>query len=213
MARRDDEDLVDRLLRLLRGCAIAAAVALAGWAVANPLPLAAPPPAPEPLYRLSAAPEAGTVRLDGLIDFGATAGLERLIAAGGVRRLVLDSPGGLVAEARGLVRLVRTHRLATEVVRTCASACTLVFVAGAPRALGPEGRLGFHSYALRSGREGAVASLYMDPAAEQARDMALFRSSGVDDAFIARIVRTPASEMWYPDRDALVAAGVLTPGP
>ena len=45
--------------------------------------------------------------------------------------------------------------------------------------------------------------------AEQARDMALFRASGVSEAFIERVTATPASDMWYPDRAVLVASGVV----
>ena len=67
----------------------------------------------------------------------------------------LDSAGGALLAAIEIGKLVRARRHATVVLddSTCASACALIWVAGAPRYLGPSGRLGFHaSYTDEGGR-------------------------------------------------------------
>jgi len=111
-----------------------------------------------------------------------------------------------VPEARGLIRLVTEHDLATVARGDCLSACTLVFMAGKTRTLGQGARLGFHSYALRS----PVVAALTDVPALQARDMERFLALGIDGAFLDRIAETPPEGMWFPSRHALIAAGVVT---
>ncbi len=67
----------------------------------------------------------------------------------------LESDGGALMPAIEIGKLVRAHRHPTAVLdgSTCTSACALIWIAGAPRYLGPEARLGFHaSYADEGGR-------------------------------------------------------------
>lgn len=152
-----------------------------------------------------------TLRLDGTVaylsgptGFAAFNALGALLDSGApVSTLVLDSPGGRVAAARGLARLVREAGLSTEVRGTCASACTLVFLAGTRRTLAPGARLGFHGYRLIS----TVGTL--SPADEQARDARDMVAQGVAPAFAARALSIPHSDMWFPTRAELRAAGVL----
>jgi len=168
---------------------------------------AAPPRASEAAapYALLHQRGSGMVRLEGRIDFGVTHGLQRLLERHpSIRRLALDSVGGRVAEARGLVRLVEDFDLTTMVVGECSSACTLVFIGGARRLLAPGARLGFHRY----GQHSPLIGHFLDPAAEQERDMRLFRRHGIDEAFLARIAATPHSEMWFPTTPELLAAGI-----
>lgn len=147
----------------------------------------------------------GTVRLEGRIDFGVTRGLRNLLERHpSITYLELDSVGGRVAEARGLVGLVESFDLTTTVVDECSSACTLVFMSGARRLLEPGARLGFHRYGLHS----PLVGHFLDPVEEQDRDMRLFRRHGVDEAFLARIAATPHSEMWFPTATELLAAGI-----
>ncbi|MCC5987576.1 MAG: hypothetical protein JJT95_07830 [Pararhodobacter sp.] len=161
-------------------------------------------PEPPP-YTLTLSPGQSRIDLQGRIDFGITAELSALLEdAPGVRTLRLQSPGGRVAEARGLVTLVKRFALATTARGDCASACTLVFIAGHSRELAPGARLGFHAYAQHSQMFGLI-----DPAAEQARDSALFAEAGVDAEFIDRAMATPHRAMWFPGRRALIDAGVI----
>jgi len=86
------------------------------------------------------------------------------------------------------------------------SVCTLVFVAGRTRSLGPEGRLGFHGYKIES--KFRVQTL--DIAAEQSRDRAYFRSRGVAAWFLDRAYRTLPPGLWVPSRDALRKSRVIS---
>ena len=161
-----------------------------------------------PPYTLTLSPDQSRIDLQGRIDFGVTRDLTALLEVEpGVRTLRLQSPGGRVAEARGLVKLVERFALATRAQGDCASACTLVFIAGLSRGLDPGARLGFHGYDLRSPVFGLI-----DPEAEMARDSAVFRKAGVDDAFMERARAVPHREMWFPTRHDLIGAGVIDPG-
>lgn len=157
-------------------------------------------------YRLALAADGRSVALRGLIDFGLTQRLEAMLsAARGVRVLRLESAGGRVAEARGVARLVHRHDLVTSAAGECSSACTIVLLSAQRRYLEPGARLGFHRYGLRS----PLVGHFLDPAAEQARDRALFRGSRIDPAFLDRVAATPHEQMWFPTVPELLAAGVV----
>lgn len=121
-----------------------------------------------------------------------------------VRSLSLDSNGGRVAAARGMARLVSQANLDTVVSETCASACTLVFIAGEKRALALGGQLGFHGYRL-------ISSIQtIDTETEQLRDQEMFQKHGVDASFLDRAFSVPFEEMWFPDRETLLRSGLVT---
>ncbi len=169
------------------------------------LPIAAAAEAPAAPYTLSLSDDRSRVDLQGFIDFGITRALTELVETEpGIRILRLQSPGGRVAEARGLVTVVKRFDLATRAQGDCASACTMVFIAGQERALEPGARLGFHGYDLRSPVFGLL-----DPEVEMARDSAIFLEAGVDAGFMARAMAIPPRAMWFPTRPQLIAAGVI----
>jgi hypothetical protein len=67
----------------------------------------------------------------------------------------LESAGGSLMPAIEIGKLVHARRHATAVLdgSVCTSACALIWIAGAPRYLGQQGRLGFHaSYSDEGGR-------------------------------------------------------------
>ncbi|WP_300517847.1 hypothetical protein [Aliiroseovarius sp.] len=182
------------------------------WSLVLHSPLS--PPRPDPLAGRTLPEETVTLtlagaqlRLTGVLPIGiagrVAAALER---QPGVTTLVLDSPGGQIQAARGLADLVLAGGLGTHVEATCSSACTLVFMAGARRTLGEEGRLGFHSYALLipSGHPN------MDPATEMQRDLTYLEARGIAPEFLAKIPRIAPEDMWFPSRPELLDAGVLT---
>ena len=117
----------------------------------------------------------------------------------GVTRIRLDSRGGDVNEASRAAEVIAGHKLDTVVSGACASACTIMFIAGKQRILENEGRIGFH------------AAKYPDPTdgADGVFGRALV-PFGVDKGFIARVEATKPPEMWYPTWQELVAAGVLS---
>jgi len=187
------------LLRTLLILSLAAMGALIYGLGQTPDATAQTPTQPGPLTR-----EGATATLRGPIGFDSyQALLKALERDSALTTLVLDSPGGRVPAARGLARLVREGAIRTEVYGTCASACTLVFLAGETRVLHAGARLGFHGYRLISGPP------LLDPEEEQARDTAYMIARGVAPAFAARAYATPHSNMWFPTRQDLTAAGVL----
>ncbi|MEZ5912021.1 MAG: hypothetical protein R3D84_07205 [Paracoccaceae bacterium] len=157
----------------------------------------APPPAPEPLTR-----DAGAILIDGPIDYALLARFDAT-PRDRAERVILDSSGGLIYAARALASRVETAGLATEVRHECLSACTLVFLAGRSRDLAPGARLGFHGYRLASD----VPTL--NTADEERRDHDWMAARGVTQEFLSRIADTSPDTMWFPDRAALVAGGVL----
>ena len=97
------------------------------------------------------------VYLEGYLDTGATARLERVLDGQRVHRAVVyfDSPGGHVVEAMALGRMLRERRFATGVgtrspggvlPRTgrCYSACPIAYAGGVRRSLEPGSVLGVH---------------------------------------------------------------------
>lgn len=204
---------MDRLRALSLRRAVAAATMLAlGVMLAGPQASAdetaqpaSPPPEAESLSLEMFAGGKG-VRMTGRIDHGATRRLEILLSGNaGVRYLELDSSGGYVAEARGLVRLVRSYRLVTYVRGDCLSACTLAFASGTTRHLAPGARLGFHRYRLAS----PLLPLFMNAEHEQRRDMEILRQRDVPQAFLERIDATPPEAMWFPSHGELIAARMV----
>ena len=203
--RHPDIDL--HVLRGLLALALSGLV-LVGVAMARteakPPALRIPPP---PDFSLTASADGRAFEFAGLVDFGLTEALRRLVAAHPeIRQLRLESHGGYIAEARGVVTVLRAHGIATHVEGHCASACALIFAGGAERSLGPEGRLGLHGYALVRERHFGM----IDPVAEMQRDLAIYRAQGLEERFVARLADLPQVPMWYPDRDLLLAAGMVT---
>lgn len=146
------------------------------------------------------------ILLAGPLSHGMTEQLESLLMGGAPILLIeLNSPGGLVAEARGLVRLIDAYGLATFVAEDCLSACTLAFASGSTRHLAPGARLGFHRYRLAS----PLLPLFMNAEHEHRRDMEILRRRGVPQAFIERIDATPPEAMWFPSHGELIAARMV----
>jgi uncharacterized protein YecT (DUF1311 family) len=64
----------------------------------------------------------------------------------GLRRIILESPGGEVAEALRVAEVIKNNNFVTLVASECASACAIVlYPAGRYAMLLDGGRLGFHS--------------------------------------------------------------------
>lgn len=119
-----------------------------------------------------------------------------------VRVLEITSPGGLLAEGHGMAQLALQRALNTQATGACASACTLVFVAGERRLLAPQSSLGFHrSHRLGEGfgtgwssTDHFVANFY--------------RRRGVPEDFVQRALGTPGWDLWEPGHEGLIKAGV-----
>lgn len=164
-------------------------------------------PAPEPRFIIWLSEDGHFLKFEGSIHYGATEHLSQVLAdTPTIRHVRLNSAGGLVAEARGLVRLIDEYQLSTSAYGDCESTCALVFMAGTERLLEPDARLGFHRYHQTS----PLMAMFMSTEAEQEKDMAIYRKQGVAESFLARIIETPPHEMWFPSEAELLEAGVLT---
>jgi hypothetical protein len=74
--------------------------------------------------------------------------------------VVLHSPGGLVIEGLNIGIAVRRHRYTTVVPddAMCASICGMIWLAGQPRLLGPNSKIGFHAARRGDGQESGKAN-------------------------------------------------------
>lgn len=159
------------------------------------------------LYSLTVSEDGSTLLFDGEITFGLMRRIDHLAELNpGLQRIELTSPGGLIAEARGAARLIRRRGLDTHANGLCASACTLLFVSGNRRSLGPDGQLGFHSYALQFGN----GPLQVDLQKEQTKDRAYLLEQGISAEFASRIFAVPHDGLWIPEPQELLEGGVVT---
>jgi hypothetical protein len=161
---------------------------------------------PMGMASVNATPDGRTIILDGTLGEGSVGKLQKVIdASPHATTLVLNSDGGRGQEAEELARRVRRRHLNTYVQGQCLSACTYVFLAGIKRQAAEDAELGFHQ---PSG---------LDPTAEAQKGLIqemveYYRSEGLREWFIDRVVATPPADMWYPTRRELVDAGVITLG-
>lgn len=149
-------------------------------------------------------PDGRTVYISGEIGEGLSTRLDALLRSRpGIRKLVLTSEGGFVEEAKALGAVVSGYALETHVPRYCVSACTLVFVQGKVRYAEPGARFGFHApyVTTESGDE-----IQVDAADEES----VYVSAGVDPDFAREALAISPADMWFPDADRLLRAGVVT---
>jgi hypothetical protein len=145
-----------------------------------------------------------SVIIRGMLREGSADQTEKILnAAAGARLVVLDSPGGRVLEAERLARIIQRRNLDTYVEGVCASACTLVFLAGKDRASTPNARIGFH-------QPGFIGLNEQEQAAATGAMMAQYRSARLPDSFIQKISSTSPREIWFPSRKELIEANVIT---
>ncbi len=143
------------------------------------------------------------VEFKGGVNEGAAAALDKAIAdAPKVSTVRLDSPGGWLREGERMAAVVRRYQLHTHVDEDCYSSCTLVFLAGKDRTAGQHAAVGFHrGRGIGEGKRGGSAT---------SDEAELYAKTGLDAAFVRRILNTPNDEVWVPTRRELLKAHVLT---
>ena len=152
---------------------------------------------------------------------------DALRANPGIRTLEINSTGGGHYPSMELAALVIDFELDTHVQNTCESSCVPVFLGGARRTMARGARIGFHQLSWNAE---AVESyyndnrdrqewetpfdfaewMYEDTQTETYNRLAYMISRGVDADFAVRTIRKPDTNMWFPHRPVLMAAGVLT---
>lgn len=161
-------------------------------------------------YSLTLAEEGRVLIFEGEVTLGLTKALRAALQRHTeIEKIHLTSPGGHIYEARGAAKLIREQGLSTLAPGLCASACTLMFIAGSARSLGPKGQLGFHSYSLET--FGGLPQINLK--AEQDKDRKFLISQGISPDFARQIHTTPANDLWRPIPERLKAAGVLRIAP
>ena len=145
-----------------------------------------------------------SIIIHGMLREGSAEKVQKILdAAPGATFLVLDSAGGRLLEAKQLASVIRSRALNTYVENMCASACTYVFLAGKDRAATPNAQIGFH--------QPSFPGLDADTQRSATQAMLeIYREAGLPESFIQRIGKTHNQEMWYPTRDELIAAHVIT---
>ncbi|WP_374675378.1 ATP-dependent Clp protease proteolytic subunit [Ideonella sp.] len=158
---------------------------------------------PLPAARVELSGDGRTLWLRGAIGTGSADAVARALgAASGVRLVRLDSPGGRVYEAREIAELLRARRVDTFAEGLCASACTVVLLAGRERGAAEQARIGFHRPQFAGQDDEALGTSHALIRA--------YRDAGLGTAFIDRVRATPSRSMWYPARAELLRQRVLT---
>lgn len=158
---------------------------------------------PKPSHRLTLH-ESGVITLTGDIDYGASREMRALLQQSiSSTQLILNSEGGVIAEARGLAKVVKDNQLNTSVSSRCYSACTIVFIAGQQRSLKPNAQLGFHQYSK-------PPLPWINLHEEQLRDLQYFKEKNVAPWFLDKIYTAKHHDIWIPSINTLVEAGVVT---
>lgn len=146
------------------------------------------------------------LRLKGALEIGVVKALERsLVQYPTAKGLILDSEGGNVYQARGLAKVILEHALDTYSYSGCYSACTIAYIAGENRYLGPAAELGFHAYRVDSHLTDSLVHIRQ----EQAKDLSFFESKISDVAFTNNIFAYEQPSIWIPTTNELLRAGVV----
>ncbi|SKA37748.1 hypothetical protein SAMN02745126_05950 [Enhydrobacter aerosaccus] len=150
-----------------------------------------------PAYAIRIMRDGTEAEITGGFKYGLSHDAAKIFATAPNLRIVhLNSGGGRLGEAIELAKLIRARGLATYTSASCASACTIAFVAGRERYLKSGARIGFHR-AIFAG-------------VERTNEMrGLLRAANVEYTFIERAMAQPAYSIWYPTEQELRAANVV----
>ena len=159
---------------------------------------------PDIPYQLRVVNDGSVLELSGSFSWALPQSFQAVLAGSpNIRMIRLESPGGHVQPAIQIATLIHERGLDTYVGRFCASACTIAFLGGRQRWLGPGARLGFHQ-ASAPGLPSELVNGYLKAAYDNFR---------VPPAFVARVLSTPASDLWFPTSPELRAAHYTTGDP
>lgn len=160
-----------------------------------------------PTRSLPVVSKDGVMRVDGNLDWELFGAFEQTLEENpGVKSVMLGSAGGYVFVARAMALQILERSLDTHIATHCYSACTVAFLAGERRTMARNAKLGFHQYKLESGSQPELISV----ADELERDRQFFAERGLSNEFVQQVFTAGHSELWIPDSDFLVKAGVIS---
>jgi len=151
-------------------------------------------------YSLHLDPNGRELVVSGAMTPGVTDAVKQMLDANPTVFLIrLNSPGGKIVEGYKLALLIKERHLATYTSTGCASACTIAYIAGAPRYMAGNARLGFHSSSI-NGESSANGNDAMRH---------LYEEAGIPDAFAERAIHTAPESIWFPTTSELTTAHVV----
>jgi hypothetical protein len=157
-------------------------------------------------YSISISSKHNLLYLKGPMEIGVVAALEKSLSQHSeLKGIVLDSEGGNIYQARGIAAVIQKHLLNTYTSNYCYSACTIAYVAGRQRYLGPEAKLGFHRYRVDS----RLMESLLDIEKEQSKDMAFYEQQISDREFTKKISDRQPPDIWIPTNEELLKGGVV----
>ena len=143
------------------------------------------------------------LELIGHIEIGSNERLKAQLALHpNISRIHLHSQGGRILAAKRMMETIKDSGIETYVKTECASACTLLFVAGAKRTLGENGKLKFHSPGVGT----ASAHDYTELGADMKK---AYEDEGISAWFVKKVMRTPNDTFWVPTKQELINGNVV----
>ncbi|MEM9230721.1 MAG: hypothetical protein AAGB10_14050 [Pseudomonadota bacterium] len=126
--------------------------------------------------------------------------------------VALNSPGGSVADALEIGRMLRAMDIETRLQAdaVCFSACPYVFVGGTGRRVAEAARLGVHQHSFGESRILPAFLAVEDIQRGQAEVLAFLDEMGIDLRIMGPAMRTPADEIYILTSDELIDWGVVT---
>ncbi len=141
------------------------------------------------------------LEVTGFFGYGLAQELEATLRQAPSAKVVhLASRGGRVAVALDIRDVIRSHGLDTYVATSCASACTIAFLAGQTRWAAQDAKLGFHRFSSPGADIGVMNRSVRET----------YAAAGLHGAFLEHVQATPPEQLWYPSMVELVAASVVT---
>ena len=162
---------------------------------------------PAPQFRIAPIEPRGHFMAIGRITNGFESELRLKIAQNPtLKRIYIESPGGLILEAGRAARLLNEHNISVRVAGKCASACVHLWAAADRREMTSTARLGLHAGRPKREAPGPL-ELLAAPARQKIADDML-RHAGFSDALIARARQVPNESILWLTPAELSAAGV-----
>jgi hypothetical protein len=157
----------------------------------------------------------GAAFADGTITPGTAEAFEQFLAAdrtAEVTEIVLHSPGGSVADATAMARLVRERGLSTRVLPDgyCASSCPLVFAGGVERVADRTSWIGVHQVFTLTAAFGSLADGMRQAQQVSAEAQDLLHEFGVDPRVWTRAMATPKEQLYLFTPDELLELKLAT---
>ncbi|WP_299654424.1 hypothetical protein [uncultured Tateyamaria sp.] len=143
----------------------------------------------------------GTIyRLEGGISDGDADRLAALIRQSDPRpdTLILQSPGGSVADALALGRIIRSEGIATQMLsgEFCYSACPYLLAAGAKRTIADAASVGVHQHYFGENTFLPAAFAVEDIQRGQAEVMTYLDEMGIDTLVMQHAMSTPPDQIY-----------------